>query len=65
MTDEIVLLVNNTPIGHYAKAAVVPEPNRLDLIIDQLDLTAAVEALIDAKWGYLSAITGLDLGPDR
>lgn len=33
---------------------------RLDVVVRPDDLHAAVKALIDAKWGYLSAITGLD-----
>ena len=39
-----------------------PEPNRLDVAICPEDLHPAVRALHDAHWGYLSAITGTDLG---
>lgn len=39
-----------------------PEPERLDAVIASADLTAAVRALQTAHWGYLAAITGLDLG---
>jgi NADH-quinone oxidoreductase subunit D len=41
-----------------------PESNRLDIVIDADDLTQAVTALHEARWGYLSAITGLDLGAE-
>lgn len=41
-----------------------PAPNRLDVVIDAKDLLPSVETLLDDGWGYLSAITGLDLGPD-
>jgi len=37
-----------------------PEPNRLDVVIHTGDLVQAVRTIIDAKWGYLSSITGLD-----
>jgi Ni,Fe-hydrogenase III component G len=38
-----------------------PAPNRLDAALLPAQLPAAVAALTDARWGYLSAITGLDL----
>ena len=41
-----------------------PEPDRLDVWIAATNLTHAVKALQDAEWGYLSALTGLDLGPE-
>lgn len=38
-----------------------PEENRLDAVIKPEDLKAAVRTiLIEQRWGYLSAITGLD-----
>ena len=39
-----------------------PESNRMDVLIGVENLRPAVTALHDAHWGYLSAITGLDLG---
>ncbi len=41
-----------------------PESHRLDVWIAATNLTLAVQALLDADWGYLSALTGLDLGPE-
>lgn len=41
-----------------------PEAHRLDVWIAATNLTLAVQALQDAEWGYLSALTGLDLGPE-
>ena len=41
-----------------------PAPHRADVAIAPADLPAAIEALIDAHWGYLAAITGVDLGPE-
>ena len=37
-----------------------PENNRLDVVIKPADIKACVRALIQARWGYLSAITALD-----
>lgn len=37
-----------------------PEEERLDVILTAEQLLVAVRALLDAGWGYLSAITGLD-----
>lgn len=46
----------------WNKESTHPESNRLDILITANDLRPAVTALHDAGWGYLSAITGLDLG---
>ncbi|MCC7209659.1 MAG: NADH-quinone oxidoreductase subunit C [Anaerolineae bacterium] len=46
----------------WTKKSDLPEPGRLDLSIEAGDLLAAVKAILDARWGYLIAITGLDLG---
>ena len=48
----------------WTQEATTPEPERLDVRIDVADLLAAVKTLHDAHWGYLSAITGLDLGAE-
>ena len=37
-----------------------PEDIRVDVVIRPQDLKPATRALIEAHWGYLSAITGLD-----
>jgi NADH:ubiquinone oxidoreductase subunit C len=37
-----------------------PEEIRVDVVIRPQDLKASTRALIQAHWGYLSAITGLD-----
>lgn len=41
-----------------------PEENRIDVVVQAEELVAAVTALLEAKWGYLAAITGLDLGAE-
>lgn len=35
---------------------------RLDVYIDPADVQTAVAALVESGWGYLAAITGVDLG---
>ncbi|MHB9034451.1 MAG: NADH-quinone oxidoreductase subunit C [Anaerolineae bacterium] len=47
-------------LAPWAKTAVYPTPDRLDITLDAADLVAAVQALHQAHAGYLSAITGLD-----
>jgi NADH:ubiquinone oxidoreductase subunit C len=37
-----------------------PAPDRMDVVIPARSLVEAVTALVEANWGYLSAITGLD-----
>lgn len=37
-----------------------PESNRLDVTLDAAHLKEAVKKILDSRWGYLSAITGLD-----
>ncbi len=39
-----------------------PETARIDGVIAPADLVTVVRALQTARWGYLAAITGLDLG---
>src|SRR6476661_3112168 len=48
----------------WNKETTHPETNRLDSVISVDDLRCSVTALQEAHWGYLSAITGMDLGPD-
>jgi len=46
----------------WTQTAQTPEANRLDIVVTAGDLLAAVDALKTSRWGYLSAITGLDHG---
>lgn len=48
--------------GPHVLQSARPGPHRLDVIVAPDDLPQAVAALINARWGYLAAITGLDLG---
>ena len=51
-----------TMIAPWATEVARPEPNRIDARLTAPDLIAAASTLLAARWGYLSAITGLDLG---
>src|SRR5512138_2643074 len=51
-------------LAPWNKETTHPESNRLDAVIVTDHLRPAVTALHEAHWGYLSAITGMDLGPD-
>ena len=44
----------------WTVSEATPEDNRLDITIDASNIKNCVQALVDAKWGYLSAITALD-----
>lgn len=44
----------------YAVGAVVHTPVGVEAVIRREDLTSAVSAIVEAGWGYLAAITGLD-----
>jgi Ni,Fe-hydrogenase III component G len=61
---ELSLDAAKTLLASWTKATAAPEPNRLDVTILVGDLLPAVKALCDARWGYLAAITGLDLGAE-
>jgi Ni,Fe-hydrogenase III component G len=62
MDDETTLQTARQLLAQWTQATTTPEPHRLDVIVSTADLVAAVTALRQARWGYLSAITGLDLG---
>jgi Ni,Fe-hydrogenase III component G len=60
MTTEVTLQSASSLLAPWAKGTKVPEANRLDVLIHAGDLLDAVKALLDARWGYLVAITALD-----
>jgi Ni,Fe-hydrogenase III component G len=47
-------------VAPWNGAASYPSPERLDLAIQAEMLKPVVKALVEARWGYLAAITGLD-----
>jgi len=64
MNVETCLQTAKERLETWAQESAEPEPGRLDVVIAPGDLVAAASALMDARWGYLTAITGLDLGPE-
>jgi len=64
MNTEAALERATAIVAAWGPAADHPEPARVDVAVARDDLLAAVGALRTASWGYLSAITGLDL-PSR
>ena len=47
-------------LSPWAGVVLYPSPERMDVAIPEKWLKAAVLALRESHWGYLSAITGLD-----
>lgn len=60
MNVEQLIGTAQTLLTPFAVGAVSRGPNHIDAVIRREDLPAAVRAFVDAPWGYLSAITGLD-----
>lgn len=60
MDTETRLQTVETLLQPWAANPTHPEPNRSDVAIDRRNLHAAIQAMRDAGWGYLSAISGLD-----
>ena len=64
MTTETLLQHAGEILAPFARGSNNPESNRLDIQIAGSDLPAAASALSKASWGYLAAITGMDLAPE-
>jgi NADH-quinone oxidoreductase subunit D len=62
MNTETALNTAGELLASWIKESTNPEPHRLDVGISPDHLLAAAKALAESRWGYLSAITGLDLG---
>ena len=60
MDMQQTLVTAETLLQPYTVGAAAHAPGRVDAVIHREHLTAAVKALVDARWGYLAAITGLD-----
>ncbi len=59
-TSEELLQNAENLLVSYVVRVNRPEPNRLDVFLERENLLAAVKTLVDARWGYLSTITGID-----
>ena len=60
MTPEALLDTAQQLLTTWVKAATKPAANRLDIRIEPADLPQAAQTLRQARWGFLTAITGLD-----
>lgn len=49
-------------LSRWLAGMTYPTPKRLDIAIEPDEILPAVRAMVDASWGYLAAITGLDPG---
>lgn len=64
MSIESDLQTAATLLEPWTKESNAPTTDRLDITIEAGDLLAAVQAVMDAGWGYLITITALDKGVD-
>jgi NADH:ubiquinone oxidoreductase subunit C len=60
MAAEKLIVAAETALKPFAVGAFTRTPVGVEAVVKREDLPAAVKALVDARWGYLSAITGLD-----
>jgi NADH:ubiquinone oxidoreductase subunit C len=58
-TDQAIQVAEEL-LKPWTLSAHHPEPGRLDVMINSHDLKSSVNALMQAGWGYLAAITGMD-----
>lgn len=61
MSFEEILTRVESLLAPFAVGAVRHEGCRVDVVVKREELSGAVKALVDARWGYLVTITGLDL----
>lgn len=63
MNNETALQAANTILAPFSQTFTRPDPLRLDAVVAAENLVTAAQAIMDNKWGYLVAITGVDRGP--
>jgi Ni,Fe-hydrogenase III component G len=59
-TPEEILHEGRELVQQWILSEKTPENNRLDIEIKPEAIKPCVKALVDARWGYLSAITSMD-----
>jgi NADH:ubiquinone oxidoreductase subunit C len=59
-TSEEILHDGRELLQQWILSEKTPENDRLDIEIKPEDIKPCVKALVDARWGYLSAITAMD-----
>jgi NADH:ubiquinone oxidoreductase subunit C len=60
MQSEAIVQAADALLQPFSVGAVTHAPGRVEAVVRRENLCAAVKAIIDARWGYLSAVTGLD-----
>ena len=60
MDAQQTLMTAEALLQPFTVGAASHAPGRIDAVVRREDLGAAVRALVNARWGYLAAITGLD-----
>jgi len=61
METEKLFTIAEALLKPWAKEYKRPDENRLDVYMTREDLFESVEELAQARWGYLSAISGVDI----
>ncbi len=61
MTSEEILARAEDLLAPFAVGASRHQQRTMEVVIKRENLLAAVKALVEARWGYLITITGLDL----
>jgi Ni,Fe-hydrogenase III component G len=64
MNTDLALQTAVSLLENWSITSKKPEPERLDITLTVEDLLPAVTELAKQHWGYLAAITGLDLGAE-
>jgi Ni,Fe-hydrogenase III component G len=63
METEKLFTIAEALLKPWAKEYKRPDENRLDVYLSRDDLLESVKELTQARWGYLSAISGVDIVP--
>jgi len=63
METEKLFTIAEALLKPWEKEINHPDVNRLDVYLSREDLLESVQELTTARWGYLSAITGVDIVP--
>ena len=65
MNSNEILQKATVLLAPWTQTTTTPDLGRLDVSLDTSNLLAAVKALQEGRWGYLAAISGLDLGIEK
>lgn len=65
MSSQSRLQKAETLLAPWAISVATPATDRLDVLVAAQDVPAVASALSRIHWGYLSTITGLDLGVEK